>query len=62
MSIKGGVYFDGDGTPKPGEETAPFRLVILGSYDFRQRKQALSPSGRLCIAEEAVRRLSDPNY
>jgi hypothetical protein len=33
-TIKGAIYFDGDGTPQPGVKTAPMRDVILGSFEF----------------------------
>lgn len=56
------ICFDGDGTSRPGEHTAPFRAVFLGCHDVE-----LPHPGRVRIADakisrEAVGRLSDPNY
>jgi hypothetical protein len=61
-TIKGAVYFDGDGTPKEGEETAPFRAVFLGSYNFELKKPGLENVSEAKISNEAFARLSDRNY
>ncbi len=60
--IKGAVYFDGDGTPKYHEETAPFRAVILGVYQFETREAGIISISNAVISEEAFERLSDSNY
>jgi hypothetical protein len=61
-SIKGAVYFDGDGTRKDHEDTAPFRAVVLGVYNFETTGAGGVSVSNAVISEEAFHRLSDSNY
>jgi hypothetical protein len=56
------VYFDGDGTRKRGEDTAPFRDVFLGSHEVELLHPGRVHVTDAKISKEAVGRLSDPNY
>ena len=61
-SIKGAIYFDGDGTPQPGVKTAPMRDVILGSFEFELEEPGTIKIDNAVISAEAYSRLSDENY
>ena len=61
-TIRGAVYFDGDGTPLPNVKTAPHRDVILGSYEFELREPGELLVSDAAISQEAYGRLSDTNY
>jgi hypothetical protein len=61
-SIKGAIYFDGDGTPQPGVKTAPMRDVILGSFEFELEESGTIKIDNAVISAEAYSRLSDENY
>ncbi len=61
-SIKGVIYFDGDGTPLPGVKTAPMRDVVLGSHEFELENPGTLKIDSATISSEAYSRLSDKNY
>jgi hypothetical protein len=61
-SIKGALYFDGDGHSRHGEHTAPMRAVVLGSYDFELDEAGVISVDRATISKEAFKRLSDTDY
>ncbi len=61
-TIRGVVYFYGDGTPLPNVKTAPHRDVILGSYEFELREPGELRVSDAVISQEAYGRLSDTNY
>jgi hypothetical protein len=61
-TIKVAIYFDGDGAPQPGEKTAPSRQVYLGKHVVELRQPGRIRIAEARISEEAVGRLSDPNY
>lgn len=61
-SIKGTIYFDGDGTPLPDVKTAPFRDVFLGKYEFELEKEGSVTIKNASISKEAYTRLKDKNY
>ena len=61
-SIKGTIFFDGNGTPLPGVKTAPFRDVFLGKYDFELGKEENITIENASISKEAFSRLKDKNY
>ena len=61
-TIRGSVFFDGDGTPLPNVKTAPMRDVFLGSYRFELEKPGELRIADAVISEEAFSRLSDTNY
>lgn len=61
-SIKCFVIFDGDGTPKPGEDTGGGRDVDLGVYCFERTGAGVIYVTNALISAEAFRRLSDTNY
>jgi hypothetical protein len=61
-TIKVVIYFDGDGTSKPGEVTAPFRPVYLGKHEVELQQPGTVRINDAKISEEAVGRLSDANY
>jgi hypothetical protein len=56
------IDFDGDGRRRPGEHTAPFRAVFLGSHEVELRHAGRVRIGDARISREAIGRLSDPNY
>ena len=61
-SIKGAIYFDGNGTSLPNVKTAPFRDVILGNYEFELEKEGVIKVSNATISKEAYSRLDDKNY
>ena len=61
-TIRGAVYFDGDGTPLPNVKTAPHRDVILGNYEFELIEPGDLRVSDAVISQEAYGRLSDTNY
>jgi hypothetical protein len=61
-SIKGSIYFDGDGTPLPDVKTAPLRDVFLGKYEFELEKEGSITINNASISKEAYERLKDKNY
>ena len=61
-SIKGAIYFDGNGTPLPNVKTAPFRDVFLGNYEFEIEKEGIIRIHDATISKEAYSRLDDENY
>ena len=61
-TIKGAVYFDGDGTPLPGVKTAPHRDVFLGTHEFEIDKPGTIRIEGATISGQAHSRLSDENY
>jgi hypothetical protein len=61
-TIKGAVYFDGNGHSRPGEYTAPSRPVVLGSYDFEIDQPGVVSVDHATISEEAFKRLTDTDY
>jgi hypothetical protein len=61
-SIKGAIYFDGDGFPVPDTKTAPFREVFLGQYDFELEDAGDLAIKNASISKEAFLRLKNSNY
>jgi hypothetical protein len=61
-SIKGVVEFDGDGIPKPHEDTGGGRAVGLGTYWFERTEAGVVSVTNAAISDEAFKRLSDTNY
>jgi len=61
-TIKGSVYFDGDGTPLPDVKTAPFRDVYLGKVEFETKGDGIVTISNAVISTTAHSRLSDKNY
>jgi hypothetical protein len=61
-SIKGTIFFDGDGTPLPNVETAPFRDVFLGEHTFELELSGPIRITDAVISRDAYSRLSDNNY
>jgi hypothetical protein len=61
-SIKGAIYFDGDGTPLRGTKTAPFRDVFLGQHDFELENAGDLTIKNASISKEAFLRLNNTNY
>ena len=61
-TIKGAIYFDGDGTPVPGVKTAPHRDVFLGKYEFELEEPGTILIEDATISVEAYSRLSDRDY
>ncbi len=61
-TIRGAIYFDGDGTPLPDVKTAPHRDVVLGSYEFELHQAGEVRVSDAVISQEAYGRLSDTNY
>jgi hypothetical protein len=56
------IYFDGDGRSRPGEHSAPFRDVFLGSHKVELRHVGKVRITDARISKDAFGRLSDPNY
>jgi hypothetical protein len=61
-SIKGTIYFDGDGSPLPDTKTAPFRDVFLGQHGFELEKAGTLTIKKASVSREAFSRLKDSNY
>jgi hypothetical protein len=61
-SIKGTVYFDGDGTPLPKGKSAPFRNVYLGKVEFETKGAGIVSINNAYISKKAHFRLTDKNY
>jgi hypothetical protein len=61
-TIKGAIYFDGNGTPLPNIKTAPFRDVFLGKYEFELEKEGVIKISDATVSMEAYSRLDDQNY
>jgi hypothetical protein len=61
-TIKGAVYFDGDGTSRPDEYTAPMRPVVLGSYYFELPEAGTVSVTDATISQAAFKRLTDQDY
>lgn len=61
-SIKGTIYFDGDGSALPDIKTAPFRDVFLGQHGFELEKARTLTVKNARISREAFSRLNDSNY
>ena len=61
-TIRGTIYFDGDGAPLASVKTAPHRNVILGSYAFELHQAGEIHVSDAMISKEAYARLSDTNY
>ena len=61
-TVRGFILFDGDGTALPNEKTAPYRDVILGSYNFELRQPGEIRVSDAVVSKEAYGRLSDTNY
>jgi hypothetical protein len=61
-SIKGTIFFDGDGTPLQGVKTAPFRDVYLGDVKFETAGSGIVKITSATISKDAYSRLSDQNY
>jgi hypothetical protein len=61
-TVKGIIYFDGDGSPLPGIKTAPSRDVVLGKYEFELETSGIIRISDATISSEAYARLSNLNY
>ncbi|EDN67744.1 hypothetical protein BGP_2322 [Beggiatoa sp. PS] len=61
-TVKGIIYFDGDGSLLPGIKTAPFRDVFLGEYEFELETSGIIRISDATISSEAYARLSNLDY
>jgi hypothetical protein len=61
-TIKGTIYFDGDGSNGIGGGRAPFRNVFLGTYEFELSQPGTVSVSTASISSLAFRRLYSPDY
>jgi len=61
-SIKVAAYFDGNGEPEKGADTAPMRAVVLGNQEREVNDKDVAEFTGKKILAERWSRLSDRNY